>query len=195
MALRQRFFAFNLKLVGRNPADYARELEELLESLWNFTLGIPGGFLNIVATILQAGVASSAGDRNTGWAAADHNHRIETSAPTSPTGPTPLEGTGTSLMRADATIRDGVMADAVSQPDGYVLQADSTDVLGVSWTPGLTRDEVVFVRGQFESSLESSDRGARRNDMICDGRFASDRRSPCDPSSSSCCTISSRGAR
>ena len=183
MALRQRFFQFSLKLVGRHPSDYAQELQDFLESVWQYSLGIPGGFLDLAASVIRAGIASAAGDRNTGWAASDHVHQIETAAPSSPTGVTPDEGIGTALMRADAVIQDRILLEAASQPDGYVLQADSTQALGISWTPGLTRDEVTFVESQFLSSLESSERGARRNDTICDGRFASDRRAPCG----SCC--------
>lgn len=107
MALGQRFTKLNLRLVGRHPSDYAQQLQELLEDLWRFTMGIPGGFLNTAATAIQAGVAAAAGTVAASWAAANHVHNILTAAPAGLSNSN-SEGSGTSLLRADAGIKRDV---------------------------------------------------------------------------------------
>lgn len=109
MAVQRRLFKGPPKLTGRHPSDYARELYEFLRKLYEETLGIPGGFIGTIATTIQAGVAAAAGALLSGWAAADHTHAVETTTPPNPTGPVASEGTGTALMRADATIKQGIV--------------------------------------------------------------------------------------
>lgn len=191
MALRQRFMQFRNRIVGRSLPDSAQEIQEYLYEIWRYTQGIPGGFLNTAATAIRAGIASAAGTVNASWAAADHVHNPETAAPSNPTGVTPDEGSGTALMRADAVIEDIILKTAALNPDNYVLQSDSGDALGVQWVPGFSREETEFLREIFITSTSDQDRGARRATVSsCDGRFASDRRDPCD----NCCA-DARGSR
>lgn len=191
MALGQRFPQFRVRIAGRSLPDLAQELQEYLYELWRYTQGIPGGFLNTAATAIQAGIAAAAGTVTASWAAADHTHSIETAAPTNPTGVTPAEGTGTALMRADATIQSIILKTAALNPDHYVLQSDSGDALGIAWVPGFSREETEFLREIFITSTSADDRGARHGAASsCDGRFASDRRDPCD----NCCA-DARGSR
>lgn len=195
MALGQRFPQFRNRLVGRSLPDSAQELQEYLYEVWRYTQGIPGGFLDTVATTIRAGVAATAGSVLASWAAADHTHDVETAAPSNATGVAASEGTGTALMRADATIRDIILATAAAEPDGHVLQSNSGEALGVEWVPGFTRTETEFLREIVTVATSSGERGSRSlvAASLCDGRFASDRRSPCGSSLSSCCD--SRGAR
>lgn len=190
MALGQRFPQFVLRIVGRSPSNYAEELQEFCYKVWRYTQGIPGGFLSTAATAIQAGISAAAGTVTASWAAADHVHSIETATPSNPTGVEAAEGSGTALMRADATVQDIILATAADQPDHYVLQSNSGEALGVEWVPGFTRSETEFLREIFVASLASEERGARRTAAVCDGRFASDRRAPCD----NCCT-NDRGVR
>lgn len=143
----RRFRDFSLILVGRHYNDYAYELQEALADLWEqVTGGIPGGFNNITPATIQAGVAADAGSESDGWMSASARPSIETGAPSNPTGTAAAEGTGTALMRADATIRQGIVttkgdvlgystvpARVPVGSDGQVLTADSTQALGVKW--------------------------------------------------------------
>lgn len=107
---------------------------------------IPGGFKNLVASLVRAGVASSAGLQSNGWAAADHVHQPQTAAPSNPTGTAAAEGTGASLMRADATIKQGIVTNKGDVltfstvparlgvgADGLVLTAASGEATGLKW--------------------------------------------------------------
>ncbi len=191
MPLGQRFPQFRNRVVGRSPSDYAKELQEYLYDVWRYTQGIPGGFLDTVATAIRAGVASTAGTVAASWAAADHIHNPETAAPSNPTGVTPSEGSGTALMRADATIEDIVLATAALSPNGYVLQSNSGQALGIEWVPGLSRTETEVLISIVERTTGSGSRSARSR---C--------RSARCQRTGNCCgdgdcsgTISSRGAR
>ena len=146
MAIGRRLHAFNVKLVNRHYKDYAQDLELFLKNLWEESLGIPGGFLATAATTIQAGVAALAGTLLAGWAAADHVHAVETASPANPTGTAAQEGTGTALMRADATILQGIVttkgdvlgfaavpARIPVGANGQVLTSNSATALGVQW--------------------------------------------------------------
>lgn len=108
--------------------------------------GLPGGFKNLAATLVRAGVSAFAGTMANGWAAADHVHQPETAAPSHPTGAAAAEGTGSSLMRADATIKQGIVTNKGDVltfstvparlgvgADGLVLTAASGEATGLKW--------------------------------------------------------------
>jgi hypothetical protein len=178
MALSRRLQQFRLRLLGRHPADYAQELQEFLKAMWDQAMGIPGGWLGTTPPTIVAGSAGTAGSEAAGWQAADARPAIETATPSSRTGVTGDEGTGTALMRADATIPDAVIHEATLATDGYGLIADSTQSLKIRFIPALSRDEVEYFKTIFLASSSSNDRGVNRDgpNALCDPRFASDRR-------------------
>lgn len=94
---------------------------------------------------VQAGDSADPGD-GTNPALEDHVHAVDTGAPTNPTGTAADEGTGTALMRADATIQQGIVttkgdllgystvpARVPISTNGFVLTADSAQALGLKW--------------------------------------------------------------
>jgi len=99
----RRLQAFMLRLVGRHPTDYAQELQDFLEEEHNARVGgIPGGFNGSSPTTVHAGGTGSPGTELAGWAAADHDHPVETGAADPITlGAAASEGSGTPLARAD----------------------------------------------------------------------------------------------
>lgn len=126
------------------------ELDETFDDLVlssNATQGIPGD-----PTTVQAGVEADPGTIGgpTPPALEDHVHDVETAAPSHPTGTTASEGIGSALMRADATVQQGIVTtkgDILGYStvpsrvpvgaDGEVLTADSGDPLGLSWQPAV----------------------------------------------------------
>lgn len=97
---------------------------------------------------VQAGVTADAGE-GPAPALDDHVHAVETATPTNATAAAAAEGTGSALMRADATIRQGIVttkgdllgystvpARVPVGSDGQALIADSTAAQGVSWGTG-----------------------------------------------------------
>jgi hypothetical protein len=139
-----------VQLVGRDPQDYAQELQEAIKKLWEKVWGgIPAGFNGTVPPTIQAGVAGSAGNESAGWMAADAQVPIETGIPANPTGKVASEGTGTALMRASATIAQGIVTtkgDILSHDgataerlgvgaDALYLTAHDAQTTGLRWGP------------------------------------------------------------
>lgn len=136
-----------VKLVGRSFPDVAQELQEWLEWLAQQAIaGLPAGFNVLVPSSIKAGVVGSAGSQTDGWMSASAQIPIQTGAPTHPTDTVASEGSGAALMRADATIQQGIVTTKgdllgfAAVParipvgiDGLVLLSDSTSILGVSW--------------------------------------------------------------
>lgn len=134
-------------VIGQHLDDLWPKLQQLARDHAN----LHGDVENIQAgepetpSTVQAGVSSDAGDE-TNPALEDHVHAVETAAPSNPTGTAASEGTGTALMRADATIKQGIVTtkgDLLGRStvparvpvgtDGQVLTADSGEALGVKW--------------------------------------------------------------
>jgi hypothetical protein len=147
----ERRIARRRRLLGRkfdDPKDNCvRDLEEWLSELTDANQGgVPAGFLDVAPEEIQAGDTADGGSETEGWAAADHVHSVDTAAPSNPTGTAASEGTGTSLMRADATIQQGIVttkgdllgystvpARVAVGTDTHVLTADSSVALGLKW--------------------------------------------------------------
>jgi len=81
-------------------------------------------------TTVQAGVAADPGD-TLAAALSNHTHPSETAAPSNPValGGSPSEGTGTALMRADATL----VLDDGGATDGQALVYNTA---AAAWQPG-----------------------------------------------------------
>lgn len=136
-----------VRLAGRVWNDVAQELQEALDQLFDSNdNGIPPGFYDTTPTEVTADSPGDPGLETAGWAAADHDHPVNTAAPTNPTGAAASEGSGSALMRADATVKQGIVttlgdllgfstvpARIAVGTDGQVLTADSGDPLGVAW--------------------------------------------------------------
>ena len=139
-----------------SPPDFARlftdnpragqKLKEYLKLLLDYIQGVPGGFRGTVPRTIQAGVAGDAGTQDAGWMSAGALAPIKTGTPPNATAAAALEGTGTALMRADATIRQGIVTTKgdllgystvpVRVPVGtntFVLTANSAVAAGVEW--------------------------------------------------------------
>lgn len=133
--------------VGPWSPAMGRQLDEAMQSLQAAVIQLQRS-PNPPSTI-QAGV--DADDSPSGSnvpALEDHVHDVDTAAPAHPTGTTAAEGTGAALMRADATIAQGIVTtkgDVLtygSAParlgvgaDGLVLTADSGETTGLQWGP------------------------------------------------------------
>lgn len=106
-----------VRLVGRDPIDYAQELQEWLEQLARQAQGgIPSGFN---ATVPNATAATgSAGTESAGWMAADA---------VIPQGIVTTKGDLLGYSSAPARLPIDL--------DGYVPVADSTAPLGIRWKP------------------------------------------------------------
>lgn len=147
MALTRRQPKSRVRIVGRDPSNYAQELQEKLEELDRQGQGIPAGFLGTTPETIQAGAAGDAGTSAEGWMSAGARPAIETGIPSQATGTAGAEGTGTALMRADAVIKQGIVTtkgDVLThsatvparEPVGAnntVFTADSAQTNGVKW--------------------------------------------------------------
>jgi hypothetical protein len=125
---------------------YAR-LRKLYDHIHDSHIGIPGGFFGTAPNVIVAGDPADAGTENAGWMAADATFEVQTAAPTNPTGTAAAEGTGTALMRADATIKQGIVttkgdilghnatvpARHAVGANTTVLTADSAQTTGLAW--------------------------------------------------------------
>lgn len=167
MGLTRRLPKARVRIVKRDPADYAQELQEKLEELERMAQGIPGGFFGTAPSVIQAGATPAAGSESDGWLSAGATFGIETAAPSHPTGTAAAEGTGTALMRADATIKQGIVAAkgdilthnatvpaALSQSgvvDGDVLTKDSLQSTGLKWAPVKDPNADLLLRQSVES--------------------------------------------
>lgn len=93
------------QIIGRPPEDYARDLQRVIDRLWDSdTEGIPAGFKDVLPEPIGAGATADAGTETEGWAAADHVHAPVTgSAVALDPASTSSEGTGSALARAAHT--------------------------------------------------------------------------------------------
>lgn len=100
-------------------------------------------------TTILAGVSSSVGTTATTHPPSidDHIHGISTAAPSNATGRVASEGSASSMMRSDATVKQGIVTtkgdvltfDTLPQrlavgTNGQVLTADSTQSTGLKWS-------------------------------------------------------------
>jgi hypothetical protein len=123
-------------------------LVRFLESIKDFSVGIPGGFFGTKSPLILVGKASdrTAGTENAGWKAADSQDVVGAAAPANPTGSAAAEGTATTVLRSDAIIKQGIVttkgdvlgfssvpARVPVGANGQVLTADSAQTLGVKW--------------------------------------------------------------
>lgn len=81
MASGRRFIPGDVRFAGRSWEDVAPQLEFLLGKLFAAEAnGIPPGFNNLEPTTIVADAVGSPGNLNSGWAAADHEHPVDTDA-------------------------------------------------------------------------------------------------------------------
>lgn len=136
------------RISGRPPEEYAQDLQDFLRDLeFGMSDGIPVGFQDITPEAIEAGAEADPGEENDGWASASHIHDVNTAAPSNPTGTAAAEGSGAALMRADATIQQGIvttkgdlLTHSATVParlpvgaNGTFLQADSAETTGLKW--------------------------------------------------------------
>lgn len=135
-------------IVGKPWNMASIELQGFLDRLFKNESGVPGGFQEIDPEAITPDAVADPGTLTAGWAAADHTHPITTASPSNATGNAPSEGSATSFLRSDATIQQGIVTtkgDVLGYStvparipigaDGLRLTADSTQALGLSWTP------------------------------------------------------------
>lgn len=160
-------------LLDLHPREAMRQIEVFIKWARNFYDSIPGGFLESDPTTINAGDSADPGTETASWAAADHEHAVETGAPSHPTGTAASEGSGTALMRADATIQQGIVttkgdllghstvpARVAVGLDGQVLTAEAAQATGVKWAPAGgsssgTSSESLSDYAIFHSTVES----------------------------------------
>ncbi len=162
----RRFTGTVPRLVRHSWEDISKELQEFLEKLFLQVLGgIPPGFNNVTPQNINANNTAAAGAEGDGWASASHVHDVDTAAPSNPTGKTPVEGVSGALMRADATVQQGIVTtkgdllthdNATAErlavgTDGQVLNADSAETTGLKWIdPGASSTLVLAVKAFLE---------------------------------------------
>jgi hypothetical protein len=140
--------------IGGQPKDLGGVWNALVV-LWKHVKevhsGAPAGFYDTTPAEIEPDEVGSSGTQSSGWAAADHTHPIRTGAPTNPTGTVASEGSSSSFMRSDATIRQGIVTtkgDVLTHnatvparlaigADYAVLQALAAEVTGLRWTDSL----------------------------------------------------------
>jgi hypothetical protein len=147
-------------------AELQRFIEDLMQASDN---GLPPGFGNLTPQTVEAGDTGSTGTQTDGWAAARHEHPVRTGAPTNPTGAAASEGTGTALMRADATIKQGIgttKGDLVGfgptptrlpvGSDGQPIVADSGQSLGLRYGyPVLSPSQITGNQNNYAPGVPS----------------------------------------
>jgi len=148
------------RLFNDNPRA-GQKLVNFLRQILDYIQGVPGGFRRTTPLTIIAGTTGDPGTESAGWMAADALAPISTGVPPNATGQVAAEGTGTALMRASATIKQGIVTtkgDILTfgtLPDrepvggnGTVLTADSSKPRGLAWisTSGL------FASGGFPVS-------------------------------------------
>ena len=95
------------QVVGRDPTDYAQEFQEFVNQAILVGEGQPAGFLDLVPSTIKAGVAGDPGLASDGWEPPSAVHPVST-APSIGLSNANSEGTGASLLRADAGIKRDV---------------------------------------------------------------------------------------
>jgi hypothetical protein len=97
----RRLVGPGIQLTQRAWEDVAPELERLINRLWDSEAnGIPAGFLNFLPSNTEAGSAGAAGLETAGWAAADHEHPVDTDVPSGLANAN-TEGTSPAIPRLD----------------------------------------------------------------------------------------------
>ncbi len=101
MATGRRHLPSPPRLSYRDYREYAAELEEFLTRLYDSEAdGIPPGFNDTVPHDVEVGSAGDAGTENAGWAAADHEHPVDSNTP-SDLGTANAEGSAVTPSRSD----------------------------------------------------------------------------------------------
>jgi hypothetical protein len=140
-------FAELFSHLPKRAVEVGRKLDEALEGLVDQSQSTPAGFSNAIPPQIVAGDPGSAGAEGAGWVSATARAPISTASPGNPTGKAASEGSGGALMRAGATIKQGIVttkgdllshdgATAERLPVGTVNQVlvpDSVWPLGMTW--------------------------------------------------------------
>lgn len=133
MTFERRLSEERPRLSDRTWPEVRRELEAFLDGLKDSNdEGLPAGFSATTPSQIQAGVDADEGEPTDGWTPPSHVHEVETATPSHPTGSAASEGSGSALMRADATIQQGIVTAQgdILTHDGSVPVALSSAVPG-----------------------------------------------------------------
>jgi hypothetical protein len=101
MTFERRIVRQKLQIAGRDPNDYAQELQSAVNDLIVASdEGQPPGWGDVTPATVIPDATGDSGDPTTGWAAGDHEHPIATDT-TVALGAAAAEGTSSSFSRAD----------------------------------------------------------------------------------------------
>lgn len=144
MAVFSRRIAPNVpRIIGRDPGDYARELQETLEYLLaSNDNGLPPGAGNTDPSTIEPDATADPGDQTSGWAPIDHTHAIATDT-TSDLGNAASEGTSDSFSRSDhvhkraiETTNSGLVRRRLNFGPGFTVTDDAgSDEIEITLTP------------------------------------------------------------
>lgn len=146
MTFERRIVRQKLQLVGRDPNDYALELQQAINDLIVASdEGQPPGWGDVTPETVIPDSTGDSGDPTTGWAAADHDHPIATDT-TSALGSAASEGTSDSFSRADhvhkravETTNGGYVRRRINFGSGFLVADDAgNDEIDVSVSPSVS---------------------------------------------------------
>jgi Concanavalin A-like lectin/glucanases superfamily len=123
--------------------EFFRLLDKYLRVATDSSVAPPGSVTLITPPTIDANVPSKLGPVSDGWTPGGTTYGVKTGIPTNPTGAAPAEGVSSELLRADATVQQGIVttkgddlgfstvpARFPAGADGLVVEADSTQALG-----------------------------------------------------------------